>query len=90
VGSAALLAGGVTGYLAIDRGRVVRSECPTPTSCSAGGAAAARAGASFSTASTVTLIGGAVVTLGALALIFLGGPRPKSVAVAGFVFLGGG
>ncbi len=88
VGGAALLAGGVTGYLAIDRGRVVRSECPTPSTCSSGGAAAANAGASFSTASTIAIIGGAVVTLGALALIVFGGPKPK--AIAGFVFLGGG
>ena len=78
------------GYLAIDRGRVVRSECPTPSTCSDAGANAANAGASFSTASTITLIGGAVVTLGALALIYLGGPRPKTIAVAGFVLLGGG
>lgn len=89
VGGTALVAGGVLGYLAIDRGGVVRSECPTPSTCSAGGAAAAHAGASFSTASTVMLIGGAVVTLGALALIYLGGTKPKTVAVAGFVMLGG-
>lgn len=90
VGGAALVAGGVTGFLAIDRGRVVRSECPTSSSCSARGAAAAQAGASFSTASNLALISGAVVTLGALALVLFGAPRPRTIAVAGVVLLGGG
>jgi len=89
VGGAALVAGGVTGYLALNRGGVVRSECPTPGSCSARGEAAARAGASFSTASNVALVSGVVVALGSLALVLLGAPKPRTVAVADFVLLGG-
>ncbi len=89
VGGAALVAGGVTGYLALNRGSVVRSECPTPRSCSARGEAAARAGASFSTASNVALASGVMVALGSLALVLLGAPKPRTVAVADFVLLGG-
>ncbi len=89
VGGAALVAGGVTGYLALNRGDVVRSECPTPRSCSARGEAAAHAGASFSTASNVALASGVVVALGSLALVLLGAPKPRTVAVADFVLLGG-
>ena len=89
VGGAALVAGGVTGYLALNRGGVVRSECPTPRSCSARGEAAAHAGASFSTASNVALASGVVVALGSLALVLLGAPKPRTVAVADFVLLGG-
>ena len=89
VGGAALVAGGLTGYLALNRGAVVRSECPTPRSCSARGEAAAHAGASFSTASNVALASGVVVVLGSLALVLLGAPKPRTVAVADFVLLGG-
>jgi hypothetical protein len=89
IGGAALVAGGVTGYLALDRGSVVRSECPTPRSCSVRGEAAARAGASFSTASNVAIASGVVVALGSLALVLLGAPKQRSVAVADFVLLGG-
>ena len=89
VGGTALLIGAVTGYMAIERGRVVRAECPTPSRCSASGAAAAHAGASFSTASTITVIGGAIVTLAAVTLMYLGAPKSKPVTVAGYL-LGGG
>jgi hypothetical protein len=80
VGGAALIAGGITGYLAYNNGRTVLAQCATPTTCTPGGAAAARLGGSFSTISTLTVISGGALTLCALALIYLGGPKGKVVA----------
>jgi hypothetical protein len=91
VGGAALIAGGITGYLAFDRADEVQSQCPTKTTCTADGAAAARAGSTFSTVSTVTTIAGAVLAAGGLALVLWGGPatvRPTVGAMNGLVLTG--
>ncbi len=89
IGAAAIVAGGVTGYLALAEAEEVRRECPTKTTCSASGAAAARSGSTFSTVSTFTTIGGGALALVGLALVIWGGPkttvRPTVGALNGLV-----
>lgn len=75
VGGASLIAGGVTGYMALGRAKELQRECPTRTTCSADGAGAARSGSTLSTVSTVTVIGGAVLAVAGVALVIWGEPK---------------
>jgi hypothetical protein len=92
VAGAGLAVGGVTGYLALGHADDVRRECPTKTTCSAGGAAAARAGATESTVSTIATVGGGALALVGLAFVIWGGPkaavRPSVGSMNGLVLSG--
>ncbi len=83
VGGAALIVGAVTGVMTLGRASDVRRECPTKTSCSADGAAAARSGSTLSTVSTVTVIGGSILALAGLGLVIWGGPKSPVRASVG-------
>jgi len=92
VGGAGLAAGAVTGVLALGHAKDVEAACPTKTTCSEGGAAAARSGSTESTISTIATIGGGAVVLAGLALVIWGGPkasvRPTVGAMNGLVLSG--
>ena len=69
VGGSTLVAGGITGYLALKRAEYVQRECPNPTSCTPVGTSAARAGEALSTISTASFIAGAGLVVVGLAFL---------------------
>jgi tetratricopeptide (TPR) repeat protein len=70
VGGAALLAGGVTGVLALGRARVADEHCDAAHTCDPTGLDANRDGKTFSTLSTVLFATSALLVAGGLVWIF--------------------
>jgi hypothetical protein len=69
VGGAALIAGGVTGVLALGRARVADQHCDAAHTCDGVGLDANRDGTTYSTLSTILFPAGAVLVIGGIVWI---------------------
>jgi hypothetical protein len=81
VGAAALVVGGVTGVMALDRASTVEDHCDENLACDAEGFDAAQSGDTLSLVSTITVAGGAAALVGGAVLYFTA-KRSKSTALA--------
>jgi hypothetical protein len=74
VGLAGIVAGSITGVLALDRASTVKSHCNTTTwACDGQGVDAASSGNTFATVSTISFIAGAVLVGAGAYLVLSGG-----------------
>jgi len=89
VGGAGLVAGGITGALALSKGNVVKANCSDSYVCNPTGFNAASSGSTFATVSTATFIGGGVFAAAGGVFLFLA-PKSNSTTTALVPFFGPG
>ena len=90
VGVASLLVGGVTGILSLKKASTVKEHCDANLACDAEGVDAASSGHTFSTVSTIALIGGGAPIVGSAALWSFGWRTKRATLVPSASRDGGG
>ena len=81
VGAAALVVGGVTGIMALDRASTVKDHCDDNLACDSIGYDAAQSGDTLSLVSTITIAAGAAALLGG-GILFFTAKKPSSSQTA--------